>query len=145
MSTLLKGLKALGGYRRAVKLKDREEVVDQPYDLTVKARWNAAKNIEILQRHIATSDKVALSIQRDAQAFRKALEVDGKIPKEREVEFQTELKRVNARFEELAAAEIEVDGLLKIPARGLNLKTSPIPPAAIADIMLLLDGEPDLD
>lgn len=142
--SLFKALSALNGAPRVVLVDGREKVVEEPYALSPKVRWNAAKNRGVLRRIVETHDEVVLGYKNGLRAFRQKLDPSAD-QKENQRKFQEEVDRVNAEMEKLAKEEHEVDGLRTLTATGLNLKESPIPVAVVDDLMPLIDGDPDFE
>ena len=141
---LFQALSALGGTSRAVEIDGRRRVVDEPYMLSPKVRWNAAKNRNVLRRIVDLRDEVAMDYQKGLRAFRAKLNPSDD-PKENQRKLQDEVDRVNEKMEGLANEEHDVQGLRMLTATGLNLKESPIPPSVIDDLMPLIDGDPDFE
>jgi hypothetical protein len=141
---LFKALSALNGAPRVVTVDGRERVVEEPYNLSPKARWNAAKNRGVLKRFVDTHDDVALGYQQGLRAFRKQLNPSDDA-KENARKLSEEVERVNELLMTLSKEVHDVDGLRAISATGLNLKESPIPVAVIDDLMPLIDGDPDFE
>lgn len=142
--TLFQALTALNGAPRVVEVDGRQKVVEEPYALSPKTRWNAAKNRNILRRIVDVRDDVALGYQANLRAFRTAQNPSDD-PKENARKFKDEVDNVNAKLVELANEVHDVEGLRTLTATGLNLKESPIPPSVLDDLMPLIDGDPDFE
>ena len=141
---IFQALTALNGAQRVIDVDGRRKVVEEPYALSPKARWNAAKNRNILRRIVDVRDDVAMGYQRGLRSFRAALNPSDDA-KENAKKLQEEVDRINELLRELAEEEQDVQGLRTISATGLNLKESPIPPSVIDDLMPLIDGDPDFE
>jgi hypothetical protein len=135
---------SLNGYQQVVDQNGKTTAVAIPYDLSPKARWNAAKNLSILKRLAEAHVDVVSSYNREAANFRRKQDKSAD-PKANAEAFQAELDRVNNLIRELSGSDNDIDGLLKIPAEGFNLKASPIPPETLATLMPLIDGEPKFE
>ena len=142
--SLFQALTALNGAQRVVDVDGQKKVVEEPYALSPKARWNAAKNRNTLRRIVDARDEVAMGYQKGLRAFRATLNPSDDA-KENAKKFKDEVERVNELLRELAEEEQDVQGLRTISATGLNLKESPIPPSVIDDLMPRIDGDPDFD
>ena len=119
-------------------------VVFEPYDLGPKFIWNAAKDRNILRRHIEDHDEQVREFKVGLNKLRRELAASKDNPEENKQRLLEETERVNDEIRKLSKAEIEVDGLLKLPASGLNLRTSKVPPPLIEELMPLIEGEPDV-
>ncbi|MDQ5978466.1 MAG: hypothetical protein QG602_1440 [Verrucomicrobiota bacterium] len=141
---LFQALSSLNGASRVVEIDGRKKVIEEPYALSPKVRWNAAKNRSILRRIVDVRDEVAMGYQKELRAFRAKLNPSDD-PKENARKFQDEVERINGLLADLAEDEHDVEGLRKLSATGLNLKESPIPPSVIDELMPLIDGDPDFE
>lgn len=118
-------------------------MVREPYDLGPKFIWNAGKNLGILRRHAEDHDNQLRAFMGKLRAAKRKLEAAKDSPADVQAKHQEEINAANDEIRNLAKGEIEVSGLLKLPASGLNLKTSRLPPTVIEGLMLLIDGEPE--
>lgn len=134
----------LNGHQEVVEQNGRRTAITVPYDLSVKARWNAGKNLSILKRLADAHTEIVNGYRRDLNLFKKNQD-KSRDAKDLAAEFSAEVERSNEAIRLLGAEGNDVEGLLKIPADGLNLKASPIPPEIIAELMPLLDGEPQFE
>lgn len=141
---IFQALTALGGAPRVVEVDGRKKVIEEPYALSPRARWNAAKNRNILRRIVDVRDDTAMEFQKELRAFQAKLNPSDD-PKENQRKLQEKIADVNAKLADLANDVVEVEGLRTITATGLNLKESPIPPSVIDDLMVLIDGDPDFE
>lgn len=141
---LFQALTALNGASRVVKVDGRDKVIEEPYALSPKFRWNASKNRNILRQLVDIRDEVAMGLQKGLRAFRAKLNPSDD-PKENQRKLQDEIDRVNDQLAALSNEEHEVEGLRTLTATGLNLKESPIPPSVIDELMTLIDGDPDFE
>jgi hypothetical protein len=133
----------------------KPEVVPIPYPMSEKAKWNAAKNRTILKRLVVAHDEMNQDRMAELNAFKKAQretwksEQDPAVKAQKIAEakerVQDEVDRLNAAAIAVGRESQEVEGLLLIPAAGLCLKTSPIPPTIVSELMLLIDGDPDFE
>jgi hypothetical protein len=119
-------------------------VVHEPYDLGPKFTWNAAKNRAILRRHVEAHDEQVMDFSLKLRASKRKMAAAKDSPKEQQEQLQREIDDANTELRKLAQDTFDVEGLLKLPASGLNLKTSGIPPTLIEELMPLIEGEPDL-
>lgn len=142
--SLYQAHQALNGAQRVIEVEGRKKVIEEPYALSPKTRWNAARNYSLLKRFVDDRDRVAVGYQAELRAFRAKLNPSDD-PKENQRKMQLEVERVNGLMTELAEKTEDVEGLRQITATGLNLKESPIPPSVIADLMPLIDGDPDFE
>ncbi len=122
-----------------------KEVVNEPYDLGPKFKWNAAKNRNILRRFVEQHDEAVMEFRAELTKIRRELAASKDSPQDNAVRLQVEMDRINEEIRTLSKGEEEVPGLLMMPATGLNLKTSRIPPTVIEELMPLIEGEPDFD
>jgi hypothetical protein len=125
--------------------RGQKQVVYEPYDMGPKFKWNAAKNRSILRRHVDANDEQVMDFRRGLQKLQRELAARNDDPKANQLAIQQETAKVNDEISKLAKEEIEVEGLLLLPATGLNIKTSKIPPTVIEELMPLIDGVPDFD
>lgn len=143
---LFQALEALRGEPTVViNQRGQKEVVYQPYDMGPKFKWNAAKNRSILRRHVDAHDEQVMEFRLGLQKKQRELATKNDDPKANVAELQRLTAEVNDEISKLAKLEIDVEGLLFLPATGLNIKTSKIPPTVIEELMPLIEGEPEFD
>lgn len=142
----------LDGRPRAVLIDGKQQIINEPYSLSAKARWNAAKNRSILRRLKETIDEQFESSVRDLRTFRSRLPIPiptapedqiKSMAADNQAKLEAETDRVNVEFGELLHCDNEVEGLLKIPAAGLGDVQKNAYGAFLDPLMPLLDGEPD--
>ena len=142
----------LDGRPRLVTTDGKQQVVSEPYGLSQKVRWNAAKNRAILRRITEVIDEEYNATARRLRTFQAMMPTPnpdlGKEHIEAEAlangkKMQIETDRENVEFGKLLDAEEEVTGLLKLPVAGLgDLKKNPY--GAFLEVLLpLIEGEPD--
>lgn len=128
-----------------INSRGQKEALYEPYDMGPKFKWNAAKDRNILRRIAEAHEEQVMEFQLELRKIRRELAAAKDDPQENQRKLQAETDRVNDELRRLANTEEEVDGLLMLPASGLSIKTSKIPPTLIDELMVLIDGEPDFD
>ena len=125
--------------------RGQKEVVYEPYEMGPRFKWNAAKDRRILRRFVDDNDEQVMEFRLGLQKLQRELAASKDDPKANALKIQQETALVNDKIAKLAKEKIDVPGLLLLPASGLNLKTSRIPPTVIEELMILIEGEPDLE
>lgn len=152
---LYQALTDLRGSPIVVKENGQAQVVYEPYPLSDKARWNAGKNRAILKRYVQAHEELVQddhAILAGLKRTKRAEWISEKDVKERNEKreaasqaIQEAVDEMNVKTTQRGRVVEEVDGLLTIPAEGLCLKSSKIPPSVISELMVLIDGEPKFD
>lgn len=120
-------------------------VVREPYDMGPKFKWNAAKDRNILRGFVEAHDEQVMEFQLELRGLKKSFAERADNPAENQRKLVDETDRVNEEIRKLAKEEIDVEGLLFLPASGLNIKTTRIPPTVIEELMTLIEGDPEFD
>ena len=137
--------RALSDLKGAPTVARDGSIVYEPYDMGPKFKWNAAKDRNILRRFVEAHDEQVMEFQQELRALKKGFAAAADNPAENQRKLVDETDRVNEEIRSLAKEEIDVEGLLFLPASGLNIKTTKIPATVIEELMLLIEGEPDFD
>lgn len=141
---LLAAINTLDGSQRVVQGPNgRPAVIVEPYDLSDKVKWNLAKNRRKLRELEEMVDEERRRLITELKAFSGLLDRDADA-KENEARTAAKEAELDARLAAFLKQENDVE-LLKIPAVGLKLKANRIMPSTIAQIMDLIDGEPQFD
>lgn len=151
---LFKALSELKGVPHVVTGDNgQRQVVHDPYPMSNKARWNAAKNRDILKRLCAAHDEVMMENKADIDKVRRDLMTAAKAENDaaKKAAMMAEMREtlndkteeINDKIRKLGSDEQEVAGILLIPAAGLVPKGTNLSPTIIGDLMPLLEGEPD--
>jgi hypothetical protein len=141
---LFQAFTALDGAPRVVTINGQDKVVEEPYDLHAQARWNAIINRNKLRPFVEAHEDAVRSYRKSIAAF-KVKQDPAADPKVNTRALAEEVTKVNDAIEELGNTEQDVEGLRKLKANGLNLRTSPIPVSVIEELLPLIDGDPDFD
>lgn len=143
--TIIKLFKALSDLRGAPTVARDGSIVYEPYDMGPKFKWNSSKDRNVLRRHVEAHDEQVMDFQLALRALKKKFAEATDNPAENNRKLVEETDRINEEIRKLSKEEIEVEGLLFLPASGLNIKTTKIPPTVIEELMDLIEGEPDFD
>lgn len=130
-------------------------VAAEPYPMSEKVKWNAAKNRTILKRFVVANDELnqdalaVLQAAKNAQTLTFRDEKDPKVKAEKQATamaaVQAVVDQMNAEALKIGRLVQDVEGLLTMPASGFCLKTSAIDPVILSELMVLIDGEPDFE
>lgn len=142
----------LDGYQRTIEVNGRPQVIVEAYDLSPKFKWNCAKNKNLLR-----PIKEAFEAEREAAGARiRAIKVafsPGNDADKTAIEIayaQHSLKvdqaeaAEDAKLAELGRQENTIDGLLKLPADGIKIRSRDPGLIAILDLLMdqFIEGEP---
>lgn len=142
--TLFRAHEALSGRPAVIQAPNgQSNVVTEPYEFGPKFIWNSAKNLCILRRHYDDHESQARAFMGRIRAAKKKLDALKDTPADAKAALEEEITTANEDLRKLAQDEIEVAGLLMLPASGLNLKITKLPPTIIEGLMPLIDGEPE--
>lgn len=153
---LFKALTELRGVPTPIEMPDgKTEIVFTPYPLSDRVKWCAAQNRSILKRLVVAHDEIMQDAKHDLNAFKKSQrenvdsEPDAKVKAEKlkkaQQIVQDRVDELNADMVKIGRTEQDVSGLRLMPAKGFCLKTSPIPPTIISELLVLIEGEPYFD
>ncbi len=131
----------------------QKQLIYEPYPMSNKARWNAAKNRDILKRLCAAHDEVMMENKAELDKVRRELmeaakkEADPAKKAEKLAEMRDVLnektEEINDKIRKLSFEEQDVAGILTIPAKDLCPKGTNLSPVIVGELMPLLEGEPD--
>jgi hypothetical protein len=143
----------LDGYQRSIEVNGRKQVVMEAYDLSAKFVWNCAKNKNLLR-----PIKEAFEAEREAASARiRAIKVAFAPPSDAdkdaiEVAYAQHVIKVDqaeaaedAKLAALGKQENTLDGLLKLPAAGIKIRSRDPGLIAILDLLMndFIEGEPN--
>jgi len=142
--TLFQAHEALAGRPRVIEGNNGQtSVVREAYEFGPKFIWNSAKNLCILRRHFDEHQAQARASMFKINVAKKKLVAQTDTPADALAAIQEEINTANEDMRKLAQDEIEVNGLLTLPASGLNLKVTLLPATVIEGLMPLIEGEPE--
>lgn len=142
--SLFRALTALDGAPRVVDIDGRRRVVEEPFELSPKVRWNSVINRNKLRSIVESHEDFVRSKQKSIRAF-KAQQVPSDNPKENAQKLQEFVDSTNEEIQTVEKSEVEVAGLRTLVATGFNLKVSQIPVSVLEELMPLIDGDPDFE
>jgi hypothetical protein len=137
-------LNALGGYQQIVIQQGNRIPVTIPYDLTMRVRWAAAKNLAELRVIAEAHSYIVGQLRKEINAFKRGLDPAAD-PKENNRKIQDKVDEVNQKVDAASEEVHTVEKVQMMPAEGFNLKTSPIPPEVLTELMPLIEGEPNFE
>ncbi len=142
--TLFQAHESLAGRPHVIEGQNGQTtVVREPYEFGPKFLWNSAKNLCILRRHYDDHETQARAFMGKIRTAKRKLEAAKDTPADALAAIQEEIATANEDMRKLAQDTIEVEGLLLLPASGLNLKVTRLAPTVIEGLMPLIEGEPE--
>lgn len=139
----------------SVNERGQKETIYLPYPLSDRVKWCAAHNRGILKKYVIAHDETLQDRKAEINAFKKTemRRVRGiEDPKEQEKAMKVSMDAIQDVIDEanesnrkIGREEAVIEGLRLMPAKGFRLKTSNLPPTIIADLMPLIEGEPNFD
>lgn len=150
---LFKALTELRGVPTPIEgERGKTEIVFTPYPLSDRVKWAAANNRSILKKIVVAHDEVTQDAHAELTAFKKSQrenidnEPDQKVRAEKikkaQQIVQDRVDELNADMVKIGRHEQTVEGLRMMPAKGFCLKTSPLPPPILSELLALIDGVP---
>lgn len=127
------GLRGLDGYSKVVKIRDQEQVINEPYVFaTGKTIWNIAKNRKITEANEKTFEAARIALVKSISGS------DEGIPETDTVKMADFKKKID----EILGEQVVVEGLLKLKlSELLNSNKNPIPPSVLLQLELIIEDD----